>query len=81
MRRQNVTLSLPEDVLRKAKHLAVDRNMSLSALLGTYILDIVAREEQYSKAKEFSIRLMEEGFDMGSAGESTWNREELHERS
>ncbi|MDD4562286.1 MAG: DUF6364 family protein [Syntrophomonadaceae bacterium] len=81
MGRQNVTLSLSEDVIKKAKHLAVDRDMSLSALLSTYILDMVAKEEQYAEAKEDSIRLMEEGFDMGSAGENTWKREELHERS
>ncbi|MBI2357305.1 MAG: hypothetical protein HYV04_00035, partial [Deltaproteobacteria bacterium] len=31
--KQNVTLSIPKDVLREAKHLAVDRGISLSGFL------------------------------------------------
>jgi hypothetical protein len=80
MKRQNVTLSLPEDVLRKARHMAVDRNMSLSAFLSVIIQELVAGQGGYEQARDNSLRLMEEGFDMGTMGEALNNRGELHER-
>ncbi|SHF72137.1 hypothetical protein SAMN02745218_02952 [Desulfofundulus australicus DSM 11792] len=38
MEYQNVTLSLPKEVLRRAKHIAIERGTSLSGLL-THLLD------------------------------------------
>jgi hypothetical protein len=80
MKRQNVTLSLPEDVLRKARHMAVERNMSLSAFLSVIIQELVAGQGGCEQVRENSLRLMEEGFDMGTMGEALNNREELHDR-
>ncbi len=80
MKRQNVTLSLPEDILRKARHMAVDRNMSLSAFLSVIIQELVAGKDNYIQARDESLRLMEEGFDMGTYGKALNNREELHHR-
>ena len=33
VKKQNITLSIPKDVLREAKHFAVDRGISLSGFL------------------------------------------------
>lgn len=52
MDKQNVTLSIPKELLRKAKILAVEQNTSLSGLLTETLTDIVARADEYAKAGE-----------------------------
>ena len=80
MEKQNITLSLPKDLLQKAKILAVKRNTSLSGLLSEYIARMTNEEEAYQLAKTRHRRLMKEGFDFGLKGKIPWKREDLHER-
>ncbi|OGO62488.1 MAG: CopG family transcriptional regulator [Chloroflexi bacterium RBG_19FT_COMBO_50_10] len=77
---QNVTLSIPKDILRKAKILAVIKNTSLSGLLTKTLTDLVAHQEEYEQARQRSITLLKSGFDLGTQGQIAWKREELHER-
>lgn len=79
MEKQNITLSLPKDMLNKLKHIAVDKNTSLSGLLTQTLTEIVYKEEAYQVAKNRQLFLMERGLDMGY-GEDDWKREDLHER-
>jgi hypothetical protein len=78
--KQNVTLAVPKDLLRKAKVLAVERNTSLSGLLVHALGDIVQADERYVAAQERQIRLMRQGLDLGVRGKITWSRDDLHER-
>lgn len=80
MEYQNVTLSLPKDILRKAKHIAIDRQTSLSGLLAKTLEEIVHQEEAYQQAKQRQLSAMKKGFDLGLKGKRTWARDELHER-
>jgi hypothetical protein len=80
MEKQNVTLSLPKETLRKAKVLAIKRNMSLSALLTQTVESIVARADEYEMAQEEHLDWLERGADLGTKGTITWTRDELHER-
>jgi len=80
MERQNVTLSLPKALLRRAKTLAVLKDRSLSDLLRETLEEKVREETGYQRAKERQIALMEEGTDLGTKGKITISREELHER-
>lgn len=80
MERQNVTLSLPKETLRKAKILAAERQTSLSALLAETVEEIVAKTDRYEIAKQRQLILMEKGFDFGLDDTITWTRDELHER-
>ncbi len=77
---QNVTLSLPKQVLRRAKLIAVERNSSLSALLTQLIIEMVEQDDAYERARRRHQALLEEGFDLGTGGNVTWTRDELHER-
>lgn len=77
---QNVTLSVPKDILRKAKILAVRRNTSLSGLLTQTLTDLVNRQEAYEQARQRSLALLKSGIDLGTLGQVTWKREDLHER-
>jgi len=77
---QNVTLAIPKDILRKAKILAIQKNTSLSGLLTQTLADLVAHQETYEQARQRNLALLERSFDLGSQGEITWKRDELHER-
>ena len=77
---QNVTLSIPKDILRKAKILAVQKNTSLSGLLTQTLASLVANQEAYDQARERNLAFLDKGFDLGTNGKIPWRREELHER-
>ena len=77
---QNVTLAIPKDILRKAKIIAVQRNTSLSGLLTQTLTDLVANQEAYEQARQRNLVLLKRGFDLGTLGQTSWKREDLHER-
>jgi hypothetical protein len=76
--KQNLTLSLPRQTIRKAKVLAARRSTSISALLANQIEAMVGEDEAYERAKRQALALLERGFPMG--GRITATRDELHER-
>lgn len=80
MERQNVTLSLPKSLLKKAKTLASKEDRSLSELLRETLEEKVMQKSGYQRARERQIALMKKGFDLGSKGKITITRDELHER-
>jgi predicted transcriptional regulator len=80
MERQNVTLALPKDLLRRAKIMAVEENSSLSRLLTTALADMVDRRERYRDARHTHLTILAEGYDMGLNGKISWSRDDLHER-
>jgi metal-responsive CopG/Arc/MetJ family transcriptional regulator len=80
MEKQNVTLSLPKDLLKKAKTLAVMKDKSLSDLLRETLEEKVRQETGYQTARKRQIALMKKGFDLGTRGKISISREELHER-
>jgi Asp-tRNA(Asn)/Glu-tRNA(Gln) amidotransferase B subunit len=80
MEKQNITLSLPRSLLKKAKTLAVMKDKSLSDLLRETLAEKVQEETGYQRAKERQIKFMTKGFDMGTKGKISPSREELHER-
>ena len=80
MEYQNVTLSLPKEILRKAKHIAIERQTSLSGLLAKTLEEIVYNEDMYQQAKKRQQEVMEKAFDLGVKGKVVWTRDDLHER-
>lgn len=80
MEKQNITLALPKDLLRRVKHMAVERDTSVSGLLTQFLTELVEQEDGYESARRRHMALMERGFDMGTGGRVTWTRDELHER-
>jgi hypothetical protein len=80
MERQNVTLSLPKRLLKKAKVTAAQQEKSLSELMREALEQRINQSGEYDKAKKRHLRLLERGFDLGSRGELAFSREELHDR-
>jgi hypothetical protein len=80
MAQQNVTLSLPAELVREARHLAVDRGLSLSKYLAELLEEQVAARRQYEEARERHLKMLEKGYDLGTHGQITWSRDSLYER-
>jgi len=80
MERQNVTLSLPKPLLKKAKVAAAQQDKSLSELMREALEHRVNRQAEYERAKNRHLKILERGFDLGSRGKLTVSREELHGR-
>ena len=76
--RQNITISLTRQVLKKAKLLAARRETSISRLLAQEIEFLVGNDEAYERAERQALELLDKGFRMGGTIRAT--RDELHER-
>jgi hypothetical protein len=78
MSKQNVTVSLSVQTIRKAKVLAAKRGSSISSLLAEQIESLVGEDEAYEFAKRQAVGLLDQGFHLGGVIRST--RDEWHER-
>jgi hypothetical protein len=76
----NVTISIPDDVLREARRLAVDEGVSLSELVVRLLVSRLKAVRAYRAARERQLRLMSKSINLGTGGNVTWTRESLHER-
>jgi hypothetical protein len=77
---QNVTVSLPAGLLREARHLAVDRGVSLSRYIALLLEEDVEGRRRYQAAKERQAAVLEAGLPLGTHGAIGWGRSDLHER-
>ncbi|HAA89000.1 MAG: hypothetical protein XD63_1803 [Thermoanaerobacterales bacterium 50_218] len=80
MNYQNITLSIPKEVLRRAKHIAIERGTSLSGLLTHMLEELTEKEDKYRKAREYHLPMLDM-FDLGTKGKITWSRSDLHRSS
>lgn len=80
MEKQNITISVPKEVLKKVKHIAVERGTSVSALIITMMRELDSKEDSYEIARRRQLKIMKKGFDLGTNGEITWDRDSLHDR-
>ena len=80
MERQNVTLSIPKTIIKKAKALALNKEKSLSALIRESLEEKIRKDTGYKEAMETEIKRMEKGLHLGTGGRMPCTREELHER-
>lgn len=80
MASRNITLSLPEEDVRRARILAAHRGISVSRLLAEVLGELVDRDAGYTQAKARNLRAMASAADLGTQGQATWTRDELHDR-
>ncbi len=76
--KQNLTISLDRQTIRKAKIVAAKRSTSISGLLARQIETLVGEEEAYERAELQAMSLLDQGFHLG--GVIRASRDELHER-
>ena len=75
----NVTISIDDHLLKRAKKIAIDRDTSFNGLVREYIESLVAREQ---RRRELQIEELDRLFEESTAivGPVIWTRDELHER-
>ncbi len=76
--KQNVTIRLDRETVRKAKILAARRDTSISGLVAAQIETLVDADEAYDLAKGQALALLDQGFHLG--GRHRVGRAALHER-
>ena len=81
MDRQNITLSLPKEILLKAKLLAVQRQTSVSGLLTQALENLVRQQGGLAHARLRHLQWLEQGADLGTDGQIPARRDELHNRT
>lgn len=77
---QNITLSLPRELLRRVKRLAADRDTSVSALMTEALARVADEDRRYSAARKRALEALSSARSLGINGRITWSRDELHER-
>jgi Post-segregation antitoxin CcdA len=75
----NVTVSISQELLREARHEAVDRGLSLSRYLAELLEEHLEGRRRYRRAWQEQRELMEQG-PLRPLRQATWTRDELHER-
>jgi hypothetical protein len=76
--KQNITLSMEKDLIRKAKILAAKKETSISGLLSQELARILSDEDLYESARKRATGRLKKGYHLG--GKILATREELHER-
>ena len=76
--KQNLTISLDRQTIRKAKIIAARRSTSISGLLARQIEILIGEDEAYERAERQAKTLLDQGFNLGGA--IRVSRDELHER-
>jgi predicted transcriptional regulator len=78
----NVTLSLDDELVKKVRRVAVDRDTTLTAMIREY-LENVATEDATTGRKRRERQALERTFKRYKfkIGKRTWKRADLYERS
>jgi hypothetical protein len=76
--KQNITLSLEKDLIKKGKIIASKKETSLSRLLSDFLKQIINEEERYELSRRKAIDILNKGYHLG--GKKPCSRDELHER-
>jgi hypothetical protein len=76
--KQNITLSIDARLLKRARVIAAERGVSVSALLAEELRDLVEQEAAYEQAKSKALALLAQPFRLG--GKGIKDRAALHDR-
>lgn len=74
----NVTLSIDDDILKRGKRIAIDRDTSFNGLVRSYVTSLVAQEQ---RRKDLQIEELDRLFEESIArvGPITWTRDQLND--
>lgn len=78
MAKTNITLKLDKDLIKRARILAAEEGLSVSALLAAKLEELLRERRDYERAKRHALALMKKGLHLGWTPPRS--RDELHER-
>ena len=75
----NITLSVDEEIIRKVRKIAIEKNTTLTAMVRNYLTSVAIRDAQ---KKNEAIKKLGKSFKTISRdmGRRKWTRETLYER-
>jgi hypothetical protein len=76
----NVTLTLPDELLLQARHLAVERGVSLSHLVSECLGQSLVQDQRWDEARTRALDRLKRGIPMGVGERPAWTRDALHDR-
>jgi len=76
--KQNITLSIEKELIKKGKIIAARKEISVSKMMGNLLREIVDQHDRYEAAKRNALAMMKKGLHLG--GRINWKREDLYER-
>ena len=76
--KQNITLSVDKDLIKKGKIIAAQKDTSVSKMLSEQLRQLVEDKEKYETAKRSALQTLKRGYHLG--GKITWKREDLYDR-
>jgi predicted transcriptional regulator len=78
----NITLSLPDELVKRVRKIAVDRDTTLTGLVREYLNEL-ARQEAATGRKRREREALERSFEQFRyrVENRTWKREDLYERA
>jgi hypothetical protein len=74
----NLTITLEDEILHRARMRALEQQTSVNALLRDYLEAYAAAGTTWDQATDAVLRLSERS--QSSRGDRRWTRDELHER-
>jgi hypothetical protein len=76
--KQNVTLSIEKEIIKKGKVVAARKDTSISKMLADLLKGMIENDERYEAAKRSALQQLKKGVRLG--GKIAWKREDLYER-
>ncbi len=76
--KQNITLSIEKELIKKGKILAARKEISVSKMMANMLKDVIYQHERYEASKRSALEIMRKGMHLG--GRINWKREDLYER-
>ena len=74
----NLTITIDEQVLKKARMQALEDGVSINALLREYLEKYTGANTQYQKVTQEILKIAKDS--TAASGGKCWSREELYER-
>lgn len=76
---KNLTLAIDEELLKKAKKAAIDKNTTITALIRKH-LEYISQQQEHKKQSVINELRSIYHKSKAKIGPKKWTREELHER-
>jgi len=75
----NITLSVDDDIVKKVRKIAIDKNTTLTAMVREFLTSVAARD---ARMKNEALGRLHQSFKTISRdmGQRKWSRDDLHER-
>jgi hypothetical protein len=77
---KNITVSLEDDVYRRARIKAAELDTSVSALVKKYLVELAGQETDFERRKRLEVEILAKIKGRGFSASNRLSRDEVHER-